>query len=44
KLDADVVAWLKSGGKGYQTRLNNLLRSAMASAPKRERQAAPQSH
>ena len=32
KLDADVVAWLKQGGKGYQTRLNSILRTAMAHA------------
>lgn len=29
KIDADVVAWLKSGGKGYQTRINAILRQAM---------------
>jgi uncharacterized protein (DUF4415 family) len=29
RLDADVLAWLKSQGKGYQTRLNGLLREAM---------------
>lgn len=29
RLDADVLAWLKSQGRGYQTRLNGLLRSAM---------------
>ncbi len=29
RLDADVLAWLKSQGKGYQTRLNSLLRAAM---------------
>jgi uncharacterized protein (DUF4415 family) len=29
RLDADVLAWLKSQGKGYQTRLNGLLRAAM---------------
>ena len=33
KLDADVVAWLKEGGKGYQTRLNAILRYAMAHPP-----------
>jgi uncharacterized protein (DUF4415 family) len=32
RLDADVVAWLKEGGKGYQTRLNAILRQAMISA------------
>ena len=30
KLDADIVAWLKQGGKGYQTRLNAILRQVMA--------------
>jgi uncharacterized protein (DUF4415 family) len=30
KIDADVVTWLKQGGKGYQTRLNAILRQAMA--------------
>jgi len=30
KLDADIVAWLKQGGKGYQTRLNSILRQVMA--------------
>jgi len=29
RVDADVLAWLKSQGKGYQTRLNSLLRAAM---------------
>ncbi len=29
RLDADVVAWLRRQGKGYQTRLNRLLRKAM---------------
>ena len=29
RLDADVLAWLRSQGKGYQTRLNSLLRAAM---------------
>ena len=29
RLDADVVAWLKQQGKGYQTRLNQVLRAAM---------------
>jgi uncharacterized protein (DUF4415 family) len=32
KLDADVVAWLKQDGKGYQTRLNAILRQAMVHA------------
>jgi uncharacterized protein (DUF4415 family) len=32
RLDADIVAWLKQGGKGYQTRLNALLRRVMTGA------------
>ena len=30
RLDADVLAWLKGQGRGYQTRINALLRSSMA--------------
>lgn len=29
RIDADVLDWLKSKGKGYQTRLNAILREAM---------------
>jgi uncharacterized protein (DUF4415 family) len=29
RLDADVVAWLKKAGKGYQTRANRILRQRM---------------
>ena len=29
RIDSDVLAWLKSQGKGYQTRLNSILREAM---------------
>ena len=29
RIDADVLAWLKSQGKGYHTRLNDILRNAM---------------
>ena len=29
RLDADVVSWLRRQGKGYQTRLNKVLREAM---------------
>lgn len=32
RLDADVLAWLRSQGKGYQTRINALLRSKMETA------------
>lgn len=29
RIDADVLEWLKQPGKGYQTRLNAILREAM---------------
>jgi uncharacterized protein (DUF4415 family) len=29
RLDADVIAWLRRQGRGYQTRLNTVLREAM---------------
>ena len=29
KIDADVLAWFKSKGKGYQTRINKALRNVM---------------
>jgi len=29
RIDADVLEWLKSQGRGYHTRLNDILRSAM---------------
>jgi uncharacterized protein (DUF4415 family) len=29
RIDADVLLWLKSAGKGYQTRINAILRDAM---------------
>lgn len=29
RLNADVLHWLKGKGKGYQTRLNAILREAM---------------
>ncbi len=29
RLDADVIAWLKSSGRGYQTRTSRMLRSLM---------------
>ena len=32
RLDADVLAWLKGQGRGYQTRINALLRSSMERA------------
>lgn len=38
RVDADVLAWLRSQGKGYQTRINQLLRAAM-NTPARKRRA-----
>jgi uncharacterized protein (DUF4415 family) len=29
KIDADVLAWFKAKGKGYQTRINAALREVM---------------
>jgi uncharacterized protein (DUF4415 family) len=29
RVDSDVLLWLKSQGKGYQTRINEILRAAM---------------
>lgn len=29
RLDADVLAWLKAGGQGYQSRMNAILRRAI---------------
>lgn len=29
RLDADIIDWLQSDGKGYQTRMNAILRDAM---------------
>ena len=35
RLDADVLEWLKGHGKGYQTRINRILRVVMESQPPR---------
>ncbi|HEX9223293.1 MAG TPA: BrnA antitoxin family protein [Candidatus Acidoferrales bacterium] len=35
RLDADVLAWLKNQGRGYQTRINKLLRAAMEGRKRR---------
>ena len=32
RVDADVLAWLKSQGKGYQSRINAILRREMLAA------------
>ena len=33
RLDADVLTWLKGHGRGYQTRINRILRVVMESQP-----------
>jgi uncharacterized protein (DUF4415 family) len=37
RLDADVLAWFKATGKGYQTRINNVLRAFVDSRKRAER-------
>jgi uncharacterized protein (DUF4415 family) len=41
RLDADVLTWLKSHGRGYQTRINYILRAAMESQPPLHARTAP---
>jgi len=36
RLDADVLEWLKRHGRGYQTRINRILRVVMESQPPRD--------
>ena len=33
RLDADVLDWLRRNGRGYQTRINRILRVVMESQP-----------
>jgi uncharacterized protein (DUF4415 family) len=35
RLDSDVLHWLKSQGKGYQSRMNEILRKEMLAAMRR---------
>jgi uncharacterized protein (DUF4415 family) len=35
RIDADVLAWLKASGEGYQTRINDYLRRLMWRSRKR---------
>ena len=39
RLDTDIIDWLKSGGRGYQTKANWLLRHAMLHYKKQRRLA-----
>jgi hypothetical protein len=36
RLDTDVLDWLRANGRGYQTRINRILRAAMESQPRRQ--------
>ena len=41
RLDADVLNWLKTYGRGYQTRISRILRAAMESQrPRQSRSTA----
>ena len=40
RVDADVLDWLKAQGKGYQSRINAILRREMLNASKQKRKAA----
>lgn len=39
RVDADVLDWLKSQGRGYQSRLNAILRREMLASLKQARRA-----
>jgi uncharacterized protein (DUF4415 family) len=39
RLDADVLHWLRKDGRGYQSRLNAILRKEMISQPNRRKAA-----
>jgi uncharacterized protein (DUF4415 family) len=39
RLDADVVAWFKKSGRGYQTRINRSLRKLMKDETKEGKKA-----
>jgi len=38
RIDMDVLEWLKNQGKGYQTRINTILRQAMLHAMQQEQE------
>jgi uncharacterized protein (DUF4415 family) len=41
RLDTDVLNWLRANGRGYQTRINRILRAAMESTPPRRLRSTP---
>ena len=40
RLDADVIAWFKKSGRGYQTRINRALRELMKDEMKEEKKSS----
>jgi uncharacterized protein (DUF4415 family) len=40
RVDADVLAWFKKSGRGYQTRINRALRNVMQDEMKDEKKAS----
>jgi uncharacterized protein (DUF4415 family) len=44
RIDVDVLEWLKTLGKGYQTRLNSILREAMLHSLLHEKEADKNEH
>jgi uncharacterized protein (DUF4415 family) len=40
RLDADVIAWFKKSGRGYQTRINRALRNLMKDEMKQEKKTS----
>jgi uncharacterized protein (DUF4415 family) len=44
RIDVDVLEWLKTLGKGYQTRLNSILREAMLHSLLHEKESDKHEH
>ncbi len=44
RIDGDVLAWFKSQGRGYQTRINTLLRAYMDANREQSRRAKTPTH
>jgi uncharacterized protein (DUF4415 family) len=40
RIDADILHWLRSQGKGYQTRINAILRKEMLASRRRSENVA----
>jgi len=44
RLDGDILDWFKSRGRGYQTRINAVLRAFVQSRQRAKRDPAPLTH